>query len=108
MTKANGSARAARQAAGVIFTQRWMVDLILDLVGYTSDQDLLSETILDPACGDGAFLEAIVERLLARAQSTGTTIKEAESAVLAFDIDAQAVESARQRVKVQLTRHGVH
>lgn len=108
MTRASGSARAARQAAGVIFTQRWMVNLILDLVGYDTDQDLLSETIIDPACGDGAFLEAIVERLLARAQCVGTSVKGAEGAVLAFDIDVQAVESARQRVKAQLTRHGVH
>jgi adenine-specific DNA-methyltransferase len=41
---------------GEVFTKRWIVDLILDLAGYTSDRDLATLTAVEPACGAGAFL----------------------------------------------------
>ncbi len=37
---------------GEVFTRRWVVDLILDLVGYTDDRDLASLKALEPACGE--------------------------------------------------------
>ena len=41
---------------GEVFTRRWVVDLILDLAGYTPDRDLAANAALEPACGSGAFL----------------------------------------------------
>ena len=38
---------------GEVFTRRWVVDLILDLVGYTPDKDLAVLRICEPACGEG-------------------------------------------------------
>lgn len=41
---------------GEIFTKRRVVELILDLAGYTSDRDLAKLTAIEPACGGGAFV----------------------------------------------------
>ena len=48
---------------GEVFTRRWVVDLILDLAGYRAVEDLGASVIVEPACGTGAFLVPIVERL---------------------------------------------
>ncbi len=47
---------------GEVFTRRWVVELILDLVGYTPDRDLAAMVALEPACGTGAFLVPMVEQ----------------------------------------------
>ena len=39
---------------GAVFTRRWVVELILDLVGYTSERDLATLRAIEPACGSGA------------------------------------------------------
>ena len=40
---------------GVVYTPTWVVNRILDSVGYIGS-DILGKTVLDPACGDGRFL----------------------------------------------------
>ena len=50
---------------GAVFTRREVVDFILDLVGYTIRADLVSFRLLEPAFGNGEFILAAVERLLA-------------------------------------------
>ena len=40
---------------GEVFTRRWIVDLILDLVGYVPDRDLSETVLVEPSCGAGAF-----------------------------------------------------
>ena len=56
---------------GEVFTRRWVVDLILDLVGYTPDRDLASMVLVEPSCGSGAFLGPVVERLIESARAHG-------------------------------------
>ncbi len=55
---------AATAELGEVFTRRWIVDLILDLVGYTSERDLATLVAIEPACGGGAFLGPMVDRLI--------------------------------------------
>lgn len=71
---------------GEVFTKRWVVDFILDLIGYTPDKDLFTRTIVEPSCGTGAFLVPIVERLVASCEIHGRDITLAHSAVRAFDL----------------------
>ncbi len=49
---------------GEVFTRRWVVDVLLDLTGYTADRDLGALRLLEPSCGSGAFLGPVVERLI--------------------------------------------
>lgn len=51
-------------ARGAVFTRREVVDLILDLVGYTTDKDLSRFRLLEPAAGHGDFLIPAIERLV--------------------------------------------
>jgi adenine-specific DNA-methyltransferase len=48
---------------GQVFTPEWIVEEILDYSGFTKD-NLINKRIIDPACGDGAFLKIIVNRII--------------------------------------------
>ncbi|MGV9596779.1 Eco57I restriction-modification methylase domain-containing protein [Streptosporangium sandarakinum] len=91
---------------GEVFTRRWVVELILDLVGYTSDRDLAKLRIIEPACGEGAFLGPIVERLSASCRMHGRSLLEAAPAIEAFDLLARNVQSARVLATKQLLEEG--
>ena len=59
---------------GAIFTRREVVDFILDLSGYHSDDPLHRRRLLEPSFGAGDFLLPAIERLLgAYAASGGVT-----------------------------------
>jgi len=92
---------------GEVFTRRWIVDLILDLVGYVETRDLASLTLVEPSCGTGAFLVPIVERLVVSARLRGYDLDRLAPAVRAFDLlEANAVR-ARKAVVICLTDAGM-
>ena len=65
---------------GQVFTPTWIVDLMI------KDIDFSKETILEPSCGDGAFLIRIVENIL---NSNLKNKKEIlENQIEAFEIDS--------------------
>ena len=64
----------SNEPVGAIFTKPEIVRLILDLAGYTSDRPLVEYRLLEPSCGDGAFLEVIVARLLDSLSGEGKQI----------------------------------
>ena len=51
---------------GEVFTPRWVVDDMLDLIPAPMWLPHPSATFLEPACGDGNFLVAVLERKLAQ------------------------------------------
>ncbi len=87
-----------RMAMGEVFTRRWVVDLILDLAGYTPERDLARKLAVEPSCGKGAFLEPMVLRLVASAKVFGRDLSECMDAIRAFDLQAENVEVARKLV----------
>lgn len=91
---------------GEVFTRRWVVEAILDLVGYTPDRDLAEMHIIEPACGAGAFLGPIAERLSTSCQARGRSLLEAVNAVEAFDLLARNVQQSRKRLAKQLISDG--
>lgn len=55
-----------RQRLGGFFTHEDLVEFILDLAGYVPEaKNLCKKTVLDPACGSGAFVSLASARLLA-------------------------------------------
>ncbi len=92
---------------GEVFTRRWVVDLVLDLAGYTADLDLATMRAVEPSCGTGAFLGPMVERLMASCERHGRTVGEASFALNAFDLLDSNVELARKSVTAQLVGCGV-
>lgn len=92
---------------GEVFTRRWVVDLILNLVGYTPDKDLGARTLLEPSCGTGAFLVPAVERLIASSAAHGHDLGALGPAIRAFDLLDANAQRARKTVAELLTTNGL-
>lgn len=80
---------------GEVFTRRWIVELILDWVGYTPDKDLARAVIVEPACGVGAFIGPIIERLTASCRIHSRSPLDAIDALRAFDLLDRNVKASR-------------
>ncbi|WP_344208135.1 Eco57I restriction-modification methylase domain-containing protein [Nonomuraea bangladeshensis] len=91
---------------GEVFTRRWIVEMILDLLNYQSTEDLASLRLMEPACGTGAFLEVIAERVSASCRAHDRSIIDATYAVSACDLLPQHVAAARARVERVLAADG--
>jgi len=106
MVLAEIAPRGARH--GEVFTRRWVVDLILDLVGYTADRDLASMVVVEPSCGSGAFLGPIIDRLAESAvRNSRDLTRLAAPPVRAFDLLEGNVEIARKSVVQRLEDAGL-
>jgi hypothetical protein len=79
---------------GVVYTQVWMVNLVLDLAGYLPEKRLADLVALEPSAGDGAFLSEMVRRLVESCQRHETPLEDAASALQAFELDPKAAERA--------------
>ncbi len=93
-------ANAEAEERGAIFTRREVVDFILDLVGYTPDQPLHRQSLLEPSFGEGDFLLAVVERLFESYRASGTKT----NAVLALRDAVRGVELHHATFDRTLTR----
>ena len=94
-----------------IYTRPDIVDLILDLAGYTEDQPLAEQQLIEPSCGGGAFLCAIVARLISSEQKRTDgdidwTSPGLRSAICAADISANAVTNSQKLVQGALIQAG--
>ena len=86
-------------APGVVFTKDWVVDFVLDVAGYTTDKELVSGCIIEPSCGDGAFLRGITSRLCESASRRDCVSADAlKGCVKAYDLDSASVERSRNLV----------
>jgi adenine-specific DNA-methyltransferase len=92
---------------GEVFTRRWIVELILDLVGYTEDQDLGGRRLVEPSCGTGAFLVPVVDRLIASCRRHGRDLGLIAGAVRAFDLLDANAERARKATAERLAEAGL-
>jgi len=77
---------------GQVYTPKWIVEKILDEVNYNGKK-ILNQKIIDPACGDGAFLTQIIKKLIKEAQKEKlekSTIKNIlENNVYGIEIDTE-------------------
>ena len=73
----------AKKTHGVVYTPRWIVDLILNESGFDGERG----NIIDPACGDGAFLCVAAERIIAASGKGGDALRrELESRIVGADV----------------------
>jgi hypothetical protein len=92
---------------GEVFTRRWVVDVLLDLSGYTIvDRDLATLHLLEPSCGSGAFLGPVVERLLASVAARGHDFATLGDTIRAYDLQVGHVEVSRALCRGLLTSAG--
>ena len=100
-------ASALVEPKGVVFTKRWVVELLLDLSGYCSNKNLVDALAVEPAAGDGAFLGPIVERLVASCRNLGRSLSECRNSLIAYELDEESAARARTVVQDILLNHGV-
>ncbi|MGW3952926.1 Eco57I restriction-modification methylase domain-containing protein [Streptomyces sp. NPDC004752] len=91
---------------GEVFTRRWVVDLIFDLLGYTAEKDLSTVRLVEPACGSGAFLAAAATRISTSCRAHGRPISDALASVRAFDLLSRNVRMSRRVVEKELLNEG--
>lgn len=91
---------------GEVFTRRWVVETILDLVGYTTDRDLTTTRLVEPSVGSGAFLGPVVERLAVSARNHGVPFTDLANAVRGYDLQQVHVDSSRRLVAHSLVSAG--
>lgn len=92
---------------GVFYTMPWVVDLMLDLVGYDPRNDIGGLRVVEPAAGDGSFVVPILERLIASCQRHGRDIRDCEDALTACDVDPIGIAQTRRHVQNELVRAGL-
>jgi len=98
-----------RRAGGRVYTPPHLVAFILEHAGYARTSDFTGRSLLDPACGAGAFLVGAVLAIAARLRSDGDRIDcgEArsrflsivESTLFGVDVDPKACALALGAVK---------
>jgi len=92
---------------GVVYTQEWVVEFMLDCCGYDSELDLTSRRIVEPSCGRGAFLIPIVKRLLTSMEIHGKSPELLKHSLLAFEVDRPNLEHCRQELHGILLEAGI-
>ena len=94
---------------GVVYTPKWVVNLILDHLAYK--KDICEKKIIDPACGDGAFLSEVVERFIVDAKQNNldnSVIKRSiEKNIFGFDIDEIAIKKCVEILDEIASRHNL-
>ncbi|GIV22535.1 MAG: DNA methyltransferase [Bacteroidia bacterium] len=89
---------------GRVYTPEGLVAEVLAAVGYDPVK-YPQARLLDPACGDGQFLVAIVRRILERLPPDKW--REALAGIEGWDIDPHAIEVARTRLQAELAPYGL-
>lgn len=98
--------RSSGEKHGVVLTKPHIVELILDLVGYKENEEVLEKRLLEPSCGTGAFLIPAVRRLIGIARKKDVPISKLRDQISAFDIDSQHVRISRGRVVSEIQSFG--
>ncbi|MFI2721422.1 Eco57I restriction-modification methylase domain-containing protein [Streptomyces collinus] len=82
---------------GEVFTRRWVVETILDLVGYTANKDLTQMKLVEPSVGSGAFFVPVLERLLESAKVHGTELSALAGCLYGLDLQQEHVATCRKK-----------
>lgn len=92
---------------GVVYTKPWVVELMLDLAGYTVDQPLYKQLLVEPSAGEGSFLREVVRRLIQSAGAAGVPLQKCRECIVAFELDPHSAATARGTVRSLLEVEGV-
>ena len=85
---------------GDVFTSPDVVRYMLDISGYTADSDLSSVTVIEPSCGEGAFVIEIISRLYESARKFHFNSREAAKRnIICFDIDNAKISRCIRNIK---------
>jgi hypothetical protein len=103
-------AQAGAGARGAVFTRTEVVDFLLDLAGYTADQPLHQQRLLEPSFGDGDFLLPALDRLLSawRAAGSPNAVRALRNAIRGVELQYRSVEITKQKIVDRLVGEGIN
>lgn len=92
---------------GEVFTPAWVVTMMID--AFESNGNIITPeaTVLEPACGEGAFLTEILARKLHRAQKEDNIIQSmiiSLSTLYGIDIQEDNVKTCRKKLYNQFIK----
>lgn len=97
----NEKRKLRKKQTAEFFTPLWLAHDMIDKIPDDEWKDP-TKTILEPACGDGNFVELCIRKKL----QFGSTIKQAVENVYAVDLMEDNVEETKQRVKKLILENG--
>jgi adenine-specific DNA-methyltransferase len=99
-----------KKAYGKVYTPYWIVNFILDNIGYKNE--INRKKIVDPSCGEGNFLVIVAERLIKDGIKNNldpSKIKDAlENNIFGFDIDKNAVAKCKSNLDTIARGYGIN
>jgi hypothetical protein len=98
---------AVVEPKGVVYTKRWVVELLLDLSGYCHEKNLVDVLAMEPAAGDGAFLGPMIERLVESCRRLGRPLSDCQNSLIAYELDEKSACRARTFAQDILMERGV-
>ncbi len=93
-----------RHDLGEFYTPDWLARYLVNLSGYEGDID---KRILDPACGSGTFLVAILNKIYDKNKNVKhkeKLVKDICNNIVGFDINPVAILTARTNFLISLSR----
>jgi len=93
-----------RHDLGEFYTPDWLAKYLVRLAGFDGD---VNTRILDPACGSGTFLVAIINRVFEKykkEQHKERLVADVSKNIVGFDINPIAVLTARTNYLIALSR----
>ncbi|MBR4834141.1 MAG: SAM-dependent DNA methyltransferase [Thermoguttaceae bacterium] len=81
----------ARKKNGRVYTPRFIVETILDLTDYRGAR-IARKHVVDPSCGDGAFLSVVVERYCRENANLGAAKLKAELETFVHGVELDPTE----------------
>ncbi|ARJ66092.1 hypothetical protein WV31_10680 [Magnetospirillum sp. ME-1] len=97
------------KALGAVYTPRWLAERMLEWGGVPEDP--WGQSFADIACGDGALLEPVVERLCDAGRARGldalAVAQGLRKAILGMDVSGQAIAACRVRLDAAAASRGV-
>jgi hypothetical protein len=92
-----------------VYTASETAARLLDVVGWTAEQDLSTSVFLEPCAGEGAILVEAVERLIASFRRHGHPLakRRLRPRIKAFEFHGPVAAEARRAVRLVLMREGV-
>src|SRR5947209_6690510 len=95
---ANPQVLPVQEKNGAVYTKPWVVELILDLAGYTEKANLVDCLAIEPAAGNGAFLIPMAQRLVTSCKRQNRPIADVVQSLLAYELDETSAATTRSAV----------
>lgn len=107
----NTAVEPTSRERGAVFTNRVIAEFILDMVGYTSENNLLEYKLLEPSFGTGEFLIPAVQRLMSSCRevslSNADIVRRLYNCIQAVEVHKKSYDCVWKIIVGMLSENGI-